>query len=99
MQESLFFTRKKFRLSFKGNIMKNFPFRKVFAILFIIVAFAWIWLFFSEQGILVDSEAITGTPEPTLECTYFTGTGFFTKEVTEGDGAGSLDCAGMSNIK
>ena len=73
--------------------------RKISTVLFILVAFAWIWLFFSEQGILIDSEVGTGTPVPTLECTYFTGTGFFTEEVTETEGTTGLECAGMSDIK
>ncbi len=79
--------------------MNSASIRKIFAIIFIFVAFAWIWLFFSEQGILVDSEVVTGTPAPTLECTYFTGTGFFTEEVTETEGATGLECAGISDIK
>jgi len=79
--------------------MKNFPFRKVFAIIFIFVAFAWIWLFFSEQGILIDTEVVSGMPAPTLECSYFTGTGFFTEEITETEGATGLECPGMSDIK
>ena len=79
--------------------MTGVSFRKILAVVFIFVAFAWIWLFFSEQGILIDSEVLPGTPAPTLECTYFTGTGFFTEEITETESVTGLECAGMSDIK
>lgn len=80
--------------------MNKIPFRKIFAIVFIIVAFAWIWLFFSGQGILVGSEEVDGTVVNKLECTYFTGGGFVTKEVvkTDIDMVGSLVCPRMARV-
>lgn len=80
--------------------MNKIPFRKIFAIVFIIVAFAWIWLFFSGQGILVGSEENEGTLATSLECTYFTGTGFVTKTVlkTDIDALGSLVCPRMTEV-
>lgn len=81
--------------------MDKIPFQKIFAILFIVLAFAWIWLFFSGQGILVSSSEEEGAILDKLECTYFTGTGFVTKEVvkTDIDALGSLVCERITNLE
>ncbi len=81
--------------------MKKIPFRKILAVLFILVAFVWIWLFFSGKGILVGSEENKGTLATTLECTYFTGTGFVSKDVlkTDFDALGSLVCPRVVNLE
>lgn len=80
--------------------MNSLSIRKISAVVFILVAFAWIWLFFSEQGVLVSSEENPGTLATTLECTYFTGTGFVTKEIikTDIDLVGSLVCPRMTDV-
>jgi len=80
--------------------MNKTSFRKIFAVLVIFLAFAWVWLFFSGQGVLVGSEEVEGTLADKLECTYFTGAGFVTKEVikTDIEALGSLVCPRMTHV-
>lgn len=81
--------------------MNSSSIRKVLAVIFITVAFAWIWLFFSGKGILVSSGEDDGGLLTELECTYFTGTGFVNKDVikTDIDLVGSLVCPRMVNLE
>ena len=81
--------------------MKKIPWQKITAVLFVILAFAWVTLFFSATGILVKSEEVEGTLVDTLECTYFTGTGFVTKKVlkTDIDALGNLVCERLTDLE
>ncbi len=80
--------------------MKKFAVRNFVAVIFVILAFAWVWLFFSGQGILVGSEEKEGALADTLDCTYFTGTGLVTKTIikTDIDAIGSLVCPRIEKV-
>ncbi len=81
--------------------MNSVSIRKILAVIFILIAFVWIWMFFSAKGILVSSSEDDGNLVAELECTYFTGTGFVTKDVikTDIDLVGSLVCPRIVDLE